>query len=139
MSFLYPFTRKKKPLSYRPSNMARNNFVAANVSNPMVHKNIKPKFDALFAANRASSIEKLRTAVQPITELYKSPDGAKLLNLYFDRERSPSRNILRKFSDEDLASLKHFAKGLTILNNNTNAIGGSRTRKGNRKTRRTRK
>lgn len=115
--------------------MVRTNGIAANVSNPMVHENVKPKFDTLFVANRASSVEKLMIAVQPITELYKSPDGPKLLNLYFNREKSPSRNILRKFSDEDLASLKHFAKGLTILNNNTNAMGGRRTRKGSRKNR----
>ena len=109
------------------------------MSNPMIRGNIKPKFDALFTANRSSSIEKLMSAVEPIQELYKSPDGPKTLNLYFNRERSPSRNILRKFSDEDLSSLKMFAKGQTILNTN-NTLGGRRARKGkSRKTRRSRK
>jgi hypothetical protein len=134
------FTRKKKPLSARPptAEIVELNFTAHG-NNPMTRSNIKPKFDALFAANRATNIGKLMTAVQPILELYKTPDGPETLELYFDRERSPSRNILRKFSEEDLASLKMFAKGRTIYNNN-NAMGGvRRSRRTNRKNRKSRR
>lgn len=129
MSLAKLFTRRKKPLSVRPPNSAAGEFnIAANTNNPMVRSNVKPKFDALFAANRASNVGKLMTAVQPILELYKAPDGPATLELYFDREHSPSRNILRKFSDEDLSSLKIFAQGRTLYNtsNNPNAMGGAR-------------
>lgn len=131
------FTRKKKPLSSRPSNSAFAALNAsANTNNPMTRSNIKPKFDALFAANLAKSTSKLDTAVQPIRNLYTKPDGPETLELYFNRERSPSRNTLRKFSDEDLMLLKLFAQGRSLYTNN-NYMGGRRTRKGGRKSRKT--
>lgn len=128
------FTRKKKPLSSRPATIS-NTWNTTN--NPMIRTNVKSKFDALFAADRGSSISKLEAAVQEIRNLYKAPDGPATVNLYFDRERSPSRNILRKFSDEDLTSLKRFTRGRTLYNNTNNngSIGGKRSRR----TRRNRK
>jgi hypothetical protein len=125
------FTRKKKPLSSRLPNSTPFNQPDTQI-NPMTRTNVKPKFDALFAANRAASISKLEMAVRPIQNLFKAPDGPETVELYFDRERSPSRNILRKFSDEDLNSLKRFAQGRTLYNN---TAGGGR-RKSRRATRR---